>query len=157
MDRRLEHVTAARGARERVDRRERALQRPGRVEGVAHDLDRRVQRPAVGLLLIHDPPDHACGKEGYRHRHEDDGAEGQRDGVAPQAPGHRAPWSPYCRGLHADRAAHLSYFLYAAVAADSSLLATPLASDGFETKSWNSFHSPCPAVAPNAAGCRSDM
>src|SRR5947209_1045977 len=33
----------------------------------------------------------------------------------------------------------------------------PLMFFGFETKSWNSFHSPWPVVAPNAAGCRSDM
>src|SRR5439155_5185829 len=33
----------------------------------------------------------------------------------------------------------------------------PLTSLGFETKSWKSFHSPCPVVEPNDAGCRSDM
>src|SRR5512132_3629695 len=33
----------------------------------------------------------------------------------------------------------------------------PLMLLGLVTKSWNSFHSPWPAVAPKDAGCRSDM
>ena len=32
-------------------------------------------------------------------------------------------------------------------------LAVPLTSFGFFRKSWKIFHSPCPGVPPNAAGC----
>src|SRR5438874_13181199 len=53
--------------------------------------------------------------------------------------------------------APFTYLPYAFLAAASSLAAAPLTSFGFERKSWNSFHSPCPVVAPNAAGCRSDI
>src|SRR2546430_3986310 len=49
------------------------------------------------------------------------------------------------------------YLPYAFFAAASSLAAMPFTFFGFERKSWNSFHSPCPLVAPKAAGWRSDM
>src|SRR5205823_10651848 len=39
----------------------------------------------------------------------------------------------------------------------SSFEAMPLTLLGLERKSWKSFHSPCPVVAPNDAGWRSDM
>src|ERR671937_2023480 len=53
--------------------------------------------------------------------------------------------------------APLTYLPYAFLAAASSFAAVPLTFFGFETKSWNSFHSPWPVVEPNDAGCRSDM
>jgi len=47
--------------------------------------------------------------------------------------------------------------LYAAAAAASSCFATPVALLGFLRNVWNSPHSPCPVVEPNAAGWSSDM
>src|SRR5438552_5466152 len=51
----------------------------------------------------------------------------------------------------------LIYLPYAFLAAASSAATVPLTFEGLERKSWNSFHSPCPVVEPNEAGCGSDI